>query len=42
MDPVELIKKILHALDNAEQKKDLPNANRRDQIDDVNQKTITQ
>ena len=42
MDPVELIKKILQALDNAEQKKDLPNANRMDQIDDVNQKTITQ
>ena len=38
MDPVELIKKILQALDHAEQKRDLPNANRLDQIDDVNEK----
>ena len=42
MDPIELIKKILQALDQQEQEKDLPNANRMDQIDDVNQKTITQ
>jgi len=42
MNPVELIKKILQALDQQEQEKDLPNANRMDQIDDVNQKTITQ
>ena len=42
MNPVELIKKILQALDQQEQEKDLPNANRMNQIDDVNQKTITQ
>jgi hypothetical protein len=42
MNPIELIKKILQALDQQEQEKDLPNANRMKQIDDVNQKTITQ
>lgn len=42
MNPVELIKKILQALDQQEQEKDLPNANRMHQIDDVNQKTVTQ
>lgn len=42
MNPVELIQKILQALDQREQEKDLPNANRMKQIDDVNRKTITQ